>query len=215
MQIHSRYFIVALALLIGGIAVGGWWASLHPPRTKLDLPGLQVMDDPVTLPDFTLTDHQGAPFTNANLKGKWTVLFFGYSHCPDVCPSTLAAVHQALRDPKPPAAQFVFVSVDPVRDSPATLKEHVTFVDPTFLGVTGPSAAQQPLRDALGVLVEYEDPATGEPIRDPQQLSTDKDYLVQHTASLFFVDPKGRLAAYLLPPQTPQAIGHALQGLAN
>lgn len=215
MQTHSRYFIVAFALLIGGLAGGWWWSNYQTPRLNLELPGLQVLPKSVALPDFTLTDHHGAPFTKANLQGGWTVVFFGYAHCPDVCPSTLSAVHQALRNLNQPATRFVFVSVDPMRDSPATLKEHVTFVDPTFLGVTGPDAAQKPLRDALGVLVEYEDPVSGDPIRDPEQLSTKGDYLVQHTASLFFIDPKGRLVAYLLPPQTTQAIGQVLEGLTR
>lgn len=215
MQARSRYLFIALAFLIGAMAGGLWWGNANTPRLKLDLPGLQVLDEPVELPDFTLTDHNGAPFTSANLQGAWTLLFFGYGHCPDVCPSALAAVHQALRDLTQPAARFVFVSVDPLRDTLHSLKEHVTLVDPSFLGVTGPEAAQKPLRDALGVMVEFEDAASGDPIRDRAQLSPEAGYLVQHTASLFFVDPEGRLTAYLLPPQTPQAIRQVLEGLGT
>lgn len=216
MQARARILIIiAVAFLVGGLAGGLWWATSQPPRIKLDLPGLQVLDEAVALPDFTLTDHNGAPFTAANLRGAWTLLFFGYGHCPDVCPSALAAVKQALRDLKEPKTRFIFVSVDPRRDTPATLKDHVTFVDPAFVGVTGPEAAQKPLWDALGIMVEYEDSASGEPIRDPTQLSAEAGYLVQHTASLFFVDPDGQLVAYLLPPQTPQAIRQVLEQLAR
>lgn len=215
MQTRARYLFIASAFLVGAIGGGLWWASSNTPRMKLDLPGLQVLDDPLVLPEFSLTDHNGVPFTNANLQGTWTVLFFGYGHCPDVCPSALAGVHQALRDLPHPATRFVFVSVDPLRDTPQALKDHVTFVDPAFLGVTGPHAAQKPLWEALGVLVEFEDAASGDPIRDPKQLSPAAGYVVQHTASLFFVDPEGRLTAYLLPPQTPQAIRQVLEGLSK
>lgn len=215
MNSRTRILVVVLAFLIGGVAGGLWWATSQTSRVKLDVPGLQVLDEAVAVPDFTLTDHNGAPFTAANLRGAWTLLFFGYGHCPDVCPSTMAAVHQALRERAQPKTRFVFVSVDPRRDTAATLKDHVTFVNSDFLGVTGPDSAQKPLRDALGVMVEYEDPTSGDPIRDTSQLSPEKGYLVQHTASLFFVDPDGQLVAYLLPPQTPQAIGQALEQLAR
>lgn len=214
MQSQRNSLVILVAVVVAAIAGAWWWAS-SPRAPAIELPGLQVLDKPLRLPDFNLTDHNEAPFTAANLKGAWTLMFFGYGHCPDVCPATLSTVHQALQSLPEPKPRFVFVSVDPRRDTPATLKEHVTFVNPAFLGVTGPDDAQQALRDAVGVMVEYEDAQSGDPIRDLTQLTPEADYLVQHTASLFFIDPQGRLVAYLLPPQAPDAIRQTLQAFSK
>jgi protein SCO1/2 len=206
--------VSSIALLVVLAAVAAWVLLPQAKPPALAVPGLQVMEKAVPLPAFTLEDHFGAAFTNARLKGHWTLMFFGYTHCPDVCPTTLDTVKKALaKIDGSLRPEFVFVTADPRRDTPARLNDHVRFFDPSFVGVTGSDEAQQPLREALGVLVEYEDPVSGDPIRDLTKLSADSDYLVQHTASLFFIDPKGRLVAYLLPPQSVEGLSDSLRGL--
>lgn len=146
-----------------------------------------------TLPAFALTSHHGTPFTEASLYGRWTFLFFGYTHCPDFCPTTLAALAEVKRqlDGTPAVAQpqVVFVSVDGRRDTPSLLADYVPAYDPAFIGVTGPEAQLAPLLESLGVFHERHGGMNG-------------NYLIDHTAGVFLIDPSGRLkGAYPHPPR--------------
>jgi protein SCO1/2 len=137
------------------------------------------------------------------LQGKWSFVFFGYTFCPDVCPTTLAAfrdVHARLADT--PAlfsnVQFVLVSVDPERDTPARLREYVTYFGEDFLGVTGTNDQLDQITRAVGaVYAKVDDGASG-------------NYLVDHTASVFLVDPEGRLHAVFSAPLEPAQVVSAL-----
>jgi protein SCO1/2 len=96
----------------------------------------------VAAPGFTLIDQDAQPFTLSALRGHPVVLFFGYTHCPDECPTTLARLAKAVRAPDvPPDVRISFVTVDPARDSPAVLKRYVRLFDPAFSGLTGSLAA--------------------------------------------------------------------------
>jgi protein SCO1/2 len=144
------------------------------------------------LPDFSLIDQQGRPFGRADLRGHWSMLFFGYTNCPDLCPTTLAtlaAMEKRLRAAKAPVRpQVVFVSVDAKRDTPAQMAKYVPYFDPEFIGLT---AADQPSIEAvakkLGVSVIIEPAADGK-------------YSVDHSGDIFVLDPDGRLAAILSGP---------------
>jgi protein SCO1/2 len=148
--------------------------------------------------DFSLIDTQGRQFASANLRGHWTIMFFGYTNCPDVCPatlSTLAALEKRLRAEKGTVLpQVVFVSVDARRDTPAQLAKYVPYFDSSFIGLT---AADQPSIEAvardLGVTV----------IITPTQ---DGNYSVDHSGELFVLDPAGRLAALLSGPFSVKAL---------
>jgi protein SCO1/2 len=150
------------------------------------------------LAEFSLIDAHGRTFGSANLRGRWSVLFFGYTNCPDVCPATLAtlaAVEKRLRAAgsiEPP--QVIFVSVDAKRDTPAQLAKYVPYFDPQFIGLT---AADQPRIEAvareLGVAVIIEPAADG-------------NYTVDHSGALFVVNPDGKLAAILTGPFTADAL---------
>lgn len=146
------------------------------------------------LPDFTLIDHQGRTFARARLQGTWSLLFFGYTQCPDICPATLATLAtlaqnlRAAGGAQPP--QVVFISVDAARDTPAQLARYVPYFDPAFIGVTARDQAgiESVARD-LGVAVILNRRADG-------------SYTVDHSAALLVVDPRGRLAAVLTGPFT-------------
>jgi protein SCO1/2 len=150
------------------------------------------------LADFSLIDQQGRKFGSANLRGHWTIMFFGYTNCPDFCPatlSTLAALQKQLRQEKDAVLpQVLFVSVDAKRDTPAQLAKYVPYFDPSFIGLT---AADQPsieeIAKKLGVAV----------VITPSQ---DGNYSVDHSGALFVLDPQGRLAALLTGPFTVQAL---------
>ena len=133
--------------------------------------------------DFKLIDHNGQPRTLADFRGKVLVVFFGFTHCPDVCPITLSELARALKRLGADAqrVQVVMITVDPERDTPEVLKQYVTALDPGFLGLTGdPQAIAETARE-FKVFYQKSPGAT------PQA------YSVDHSSGTFVYDPAGRL----------------------
>lgn len=188
------------------------------PIPDIKMPGVQVFSEPVSIKPFELKDHNGDIFNLDRLEGHWNVLFFGYTHCPDVCPTTLTVIDNVagrLSGPVQKNTQFVFVSVDPFRDTRDKLKEYVSYFNPTLLGVTGSKANIDQLAKQVGAIYDYEDAKTHELIRDTTTLGPDRDYLVGHFAGLIIIDPKARMAAHILPPHDPDKIIDVLSRLRN
>jgi len=183
-----------VAFLIG-LGLAALW-----PRGGDDLPQITgfVYPEPKTVSPFALTADDGSTFDRSDLEGRWTFVFFGYTHCPDVCPLTLAelaGVEQRLRQAGVAAeTQHVFVSVDPQRDDPARLREYVRHFDPTFVGATGPEPVLRQLTRELGVLFDYPEGKEG------------ANYEVAHSASIELFDPDGRLHAVFTAPHDAQTI---------
>lgn len=179
--------VAVLALVLGGVA-----SHVTSRREAPEIEGL-LWPQSKALSAMSLHDHHGRPFTLERLTGKWTLLFFGYTHCPDVCPVTLSVLKNALAlmaragaGGEPP--QVVFVSVDPARDSLDHLAAYVSHFDPAFLGVTGEEADLKAFTRQMGVLYILAEPdASGA-------------YLVDHTAAVFLVDPRGHLVALFHAP---------------
>lgn len=132
-----------------------------------------------------LTDHTGRARTLQEFRGKAVVIFFGFTHCPDVCPTTLADVSQALKTLGSEAerVQVLFVTVDPERDTKDVLGQYVTAFDPDFLGLYGDAAATQ--RAAREFKVYYEKRKTGD------------SYSVDHSGQTYVIDPNGRLRLFV------------------
>ena len=182
--------IVALAATAGLLA-GRWWPA-EPPTLQAST---ALFGQERALPDFALTDHTGGTYTRRHLTHDWTLLFFGYTHCPDICPITLATMSASLSAIAAlggEAPRVVFVSVDPERDAPRSLRAYVNTFRDDFLGVTGPHEELRKLTRALGVVYA----------RD----GDDPEYLVEHSAALLLVNPKGELQAVFGPPHEPDAI---------
>jgi protein SCO1 len=142
-----------------------------------------VLEPPRSVQDFTLTDHNGNPFRLEEQRGRVLLLFFGYTFCPDVCPTTLGTwtrVHEAL-GADADKVRFVFVTVDPERDTPERLKQHLAVFNSAFIGLTGSHEELEPVYQDLGVFHE-KDSVT----------ESAAGYLVNHTASAFVIDPEGR-----------------------
>ncbi len=142
---------------------------------------------------FSLIDHRQTPFGLTQLKGRWTFMFFGYTHCPDICPTTLTTLNAVARKiaalpNTPPTPQYVFVSIDPERDTPELLAKFVPYFNPDFIGVTGTPDAVDALTKQLSVLYLKVDVADSE------------GYLMDHSAALLLIDPAGRLHALMSPP---------------
>ena len=192
-------FMVGLfVVLIVGIAAFGWMLSRIEPATAPEVgPGATVLPEPIPLPEFRLVDHEGRPFERPDFEGDWSLVFFGYSACPDVCPFVLGQLVQVKRswptgDEAGPMPRVVFISVDPDRDSPERLREYVPFFDVDFRGVSGPTREIDTLTKELGVFYA---------LRRADEQET--DYLVDHAAKLWLIDPQARLAAILDDPHEP------------
>jgi len=197
-----RIAVIAFAVLAGAVTA---WLTLRSDA-PLALAQATRFDAPRPLPAFRLVDHAGRPFDRERLRGRWHFLFFGFTHCPDVCPTTLAtlaAVRTRLRDL--PAAErpgAVFVSVDPARDTPEALARYVPHFDPEFVGVTGEPAAIAALTRELGIAV-----VIGEP-------DSDGAYTVDHTAALLLVDPDAAWAAVFGTPHAADTIARDFRAIA-
>jgi protein SCO1/2 len=193
-----RFALPAVVAVVAAIL--GAFVALHGNR-PVDPRIALVLDAPRALPQFDLTDHTGASFGLDELRGHWTLMFFGFTHCPDVCPtamSTLARAVDQLGDlPVQDRPAVVMVSVDPERDSPEILASYVPYFNPHFVGVTGDMPEILGLTGAMGVAFTYT-PVEG----------SAGTYGVDHTASIFLVDPAGRLAAVFGTPHDADDIAH-------
>ncbi|MBF0401543.1 MAG: SCO family protein [Magnetococcales bacterium] len=196
-----RYKSVAAVLVIAGLL---GWQLYRAGSNESALPAeLSSIVLPYTKPlePFSLTDQEGQPFTLAHLQGRWSFLFFGYTHCPDVCPTAmgmLGGLFQRLQEQDPPSlanSQGVFVTVDPKRDTPPQLKQYVTYFNPGFKGLSGSEAEIKQFSRQLGVY--YNVPDTKESKDSGAAGGSTKEEVpaISHASSLFLIDPLGRLVA--------------------
>ena len=154
---------------------------------------------------LSLTDQNGRPRTLADFRGRVVALFFGYTHCPDVCPTTLAELSQVMKMLGPDAdrVQVLFVTVDPGRDTPAVLSQYVTAFDPRFLGLYGDAAATRRAAKEFKVFYEkHEGAAPGE-------------YSMDHSAGTYVIDPKGRLRLFVGYGKAGADLAHDIRTLLN
>jgi len=197
-QSGLKRILAGVIITILSVSAGIWAARAVLDR-KANTDDLEATRFPVAreVPPFELIDHNNAVFDNNSLKGHWSFLFFGYTHCPDVCPTTLSVLNSVagkLQDIDDDI-RFIFVSVDPDRDTPEQLARFVTYFNGDFIGVTGTPGGMEEMTRQLGILynrVAAEDGSDG--------------YLVDHTASIFLFDPDGRYHAVFTPPLSADAI---------
>jgi len=186
--------------LIAAIAVtAGFWlaTTLKPPGSEHNVNIQGVVLKParqIVVPE--LIKHDGSAFTNDDLNGKWTLMFFGYTHCPDICPTTMNVLAEAKKKSAGDFPRVVFVTVDPQRDTVDMLGDYVHYFDPEFTGVTGDEKMIQAL--ALQASVLY--------MKVPGESGSDSDYLIDHSSSILLINPKGQLVAILKAPHTPGSI---------
>lgn len=176
-------------------------SALKPPAPISIPTDLQAVLWPVQrqLTDFSLLEKNQQPFNLARLDGKWTLLFFGYTNCPDVCPMTLTtlnAVYDELQQyPEIHAkTQVVFVSVDSTRDTPELLSTYASHFDKSFIGATGDTEQIENLTRQL---------SAGYAIREPNKYG---DYLVDHTSSIYLIGPKQQVHGAFSSPHNTSTI---------
>jgi protein SCO1/2 len=153
---------------------------------------------------FALTGSSGAAVTEHTYQGKWLVIYFGYTFCPDICPTTMMELAQALQTLGPRAAgvQAVFISVDPQRDKPDLLAEYLKSFDPRFVGLTGSSAQISAAAKSFNVFYERHD-------------TDDGNYTYDHSSYLYLVDPGGKLVEALGSDRGSEQIAAALSSLMS
>src|SRR5690606_23657827 len=145
---------------------------------ELRVNGAIVFDKPRIINEFQLIDHNAEAFTLQNLKAKWTLVYFGFTHCPDICPTTLAKLSQVVKqldDDIANETQVLMISVDPARDTPEKLQEYVPYFHPDFIGVTGEFV--QIMSVAQNVNVAF------------NKVMLDDDYTVDHTGNIVLINP--------------------------
>lgn len=187
--------LICLAALAAGVFTARLW---HAPAGDgaLELQSGTWLPKPRAIPEFSLQRSDGGTFTREDLLGHWSVIFVGFTHCPDICPNTLGLlknVHRELSE-QSRDARVVFLSVDPERDSPEVLQRYVSYFDPSFVGATGEVKALEDLGRALGFVF----------LKSPGE--TPESYSVDHSSALIVVNPQAQVAAYLTPPLKADAL---------
>jgi len=183
---------------IAAFTLAGCQPSLQPPSfLATDITGAAFARD------FTLTDHNGRVRTLADFKGKVVAVFFGYIHCPDVCPTTLADFSLALQQLGPQAGrvQVIFVTVDPHRDTPDLLKQFVPAFNPGFLGMYADAETLKQLAKEYKVVYQK------------TSVKGADDYLIDHSAGTYVYDPQGHLRLLMPYGSSPDAIAQDLKTL--
>lgn len=155
-----------------------------------------LLKQPRELRSFQLGRADGGSFDERDFQGHWSLVFAGFTHCPDICPSTLAllnTVSSRLAEAGKPV-QVVFVSVDPERDTPVVMRGYVGYFDPSFIAITGPEDQLSILMSSLGLIY----------VKVPGDV--EGSYTMDHSAALVLINPEGRIAGYFAPPHRIEAL---------
>ncbi|HEV7489841.1 MAG TPA: SCO family protein [Rhodanobacteraceae bacterium] len=203
-RVSANMLIVIAAV---AAALGLWLGSrMFMPATRPQLAAAVLYPTPRAIPEFHLARADGNALTLADWKGRWTVAFFGYTNCPDVCPTTLATFKQVWATLRAAGLadrlSFDFISVDPERDTPAQLAKYVGYFSRDFVAATGTDEELTALTRALGLV--YARAPTG-----------NGDYTVDHSASAIIIDPNGREAGLFRPPFVAKTIAADLEALSG
>jgi protein SCO1/2 len=178
---------ILAGLLALACAAAGLWLARELDHSPPELVSGTWLPRARSVGPFSLTDDRGSPFNDQRLRGAPTLLFFGFTHCPDVCPTTLATLAEIERAAVMPHLRVLFVSVDPARDTPEVLGRYVHAFDPGFTGLTGSEHAIGELAARLGVAYERVELPGG-------------DYTMDHSAALFLLDDTGANVAIFTAP---------------
>jgi protein SCO1 len=195
----ATWLIVGVA---AAAAVGVGAALVASAPQPVTLRAGTALAEPRELPDFSLVDARGRRFGRAALERRWSVLFSGFTHCPDVCPTTLALLASLQSQLPGDRLQFVFLTVDPERDTPEVVARYLAHFGNRFVGVTGSPEEVDRLAGAMGLAH----------VRNP---GADGGYTVDHSTALVLIDPEARIAGYFTAPHDPDALAADLAPLAK
>jgi protein SCO1/2 len=198
MAMRSRSPLVVAVL--AAIAAGVGFAFYERSQEPLELRAGTAIAEPLPLPAFAFVDQDRKPFGPERFEGRWSLVFTGFTHCPDVCPTTLAMMADLHKRVPRGDLQFVFVSVDPERDTPEAVARYLAHFDPALVGATGARAEMERFTAGLGLAQ----------VRNP---GGDGEYTVDHSTALVLIDPDARLAGYFSAPHASDALAADLAAL--
>lgn len=187
--------LVAAVAAIAGLVVASYVLDPGAPEAG-ELSSGTLLPQGRALPDFALVGGDGQPFTKSGLEGKWSVIFVGFTHCPDICPNTLGLLKTAHRQlaEQQRELQVLLLSVDPERDTPDILARYVSHFDPSFVGVTGAVPELDKLGSAMGFVY----------MKSPG--NTPDSYTVDHSSALILINPQAQVAGYFTQPLKLEAL---------
>lgn len=191
---------VAAVALVLGLTVNKVLRPAPLNEAELSEAGIYLFEAPRPIPDIQMTSSLGDAWGKTDLQGQWNLLFFGYTFCPDICPTTMAELRQLtleLPDAEREQLQITMISVDPNRDTPEQMHKYLSFFDAGFNGASGDPAQLAKLAQALSVA--YIEPDTSE-----------DNYLVDHSGQVVMIDSQGRYVGFIRPPLRPARLGELL-----
>jgi protein SCO1 len=195
----KSWLILSVAALCAALA--GFWLARNLDRSGPELASGTWLPQGRSIADFHLVDSSGQPFSAARLRGHPSLVFFGFTHCPDVCPTTLAKLAQVKRSGAIPDLQVLLVSIDPQRDTPPVLAQYVHAFDPQLIGLTGDPDAIRKIAADFGVAVARVELPGG-------------DYTMDHSAAVFLLDDRAREVGVFTPPFDVKQIAQDLRTAA-
>jgi protein SCO1/2 len=200
------FILVALIAVVLGLTIHRVLNDRHESASPALIDaGIILLPQSRQIPPLEMIDQNGQTVALDQLKGKWTLMFFGYTFCPDICPTTLAQLRQVKADLPKAAAdklQVVLVSVDPNRDTPQQLKQYLGYFDKDFIGLTGSVETLQKLANAVSV--PYIPADTSKP-----------NYTVDHSGNLALIGPDGTQRGFIRSPVNTQKLVAQLPGLVK
>ncbi|XP_063786514.1 protein SCO2 homolog, mitochondrial isoform X2 [Pseudophryne corroboree] len=193
-----------VSCIIGGAAVGVWSYLRWEKQEKKKLERIQQLRIlAVGQGDFNLSDHKGQPCSKKDFKGSWVLMYFGFTHCPDICPDELEKLSSAVslldKDPALPPILPIFITVDPERDSVEALAKYVSEFHPRLKGLTGTSEQVKAVAQAYRVYFSA----------GPRD--EDNDYIIDHTVHIYLLNPDGLFTDYYNRSKNEQEIAESVK----
>ena len=202
----NRNTLIILAIAVGvGLALVATRFITPKPAPGPAMQAVTLLPQPRTIPAFSLRQSDGTPLIPGELHGHWTLVFLGFTFCPDVCPTTLTDLAQAQRQwealPESTRPRVLFISVDPERDTPDRIGEYAHAFHPDTLAATGDIPALEAFARSLSLVFMKAAPEPG---------AAADQYSIDHSAGIAVLDPEGRMAGVIQPPFQPQAVANDL-----
>lgn len=194
------FILLAIIALVVGVLVHKTTREPELDREALSRAGIFMFDAPRSVPAIQMISADGEPWTRDHLTGQWDLLFFGYTFCPDICPTTMAElreIEKQLPEEQAQALQITMISVDPNRDTPERMQEYLDYFSEDFNGASGDPEQLANLARALSIA--YIEPDTSE-----------ENYLVDHSGQVVMINPDGQYVGFLRAPLRPDELSQWL-----
>ena len=207
-QTKIKLTVAAVLGFIVLVTLGFIWRMSQPVQmsaAELRINGAIELSTPRVFSDFKLVDHRGVPFSLENLQDKWSIVFFGFTNCPDICPTTmatLAEMYEDLGESEKEKLQIVMISLDPERDTVEKMADYVPYFNEDFIGVTGD--ANFVLRLTTQLNIAYTQVPLGE-----------DNYTVDHSTQLVLINPKGHYHGFIKAPHAEVGLRQTWRSISN